>query len=151
MVSQIAIRPPHATRLGPFDSASNALLNGPRRVVCRGRMAICETIDRGCHDWYVCFCGCGPGCELWVLVTRYARKLLTQRRVTGLRFTFRKMTCKMEQHFDIWQVKSEISKCVFQWSVYLWVGDIRLTKYADMHYLQYDGGLGTSDLIFWLL
>ena len=65
MVSQMTIRSPYATRLGPFNSASNALSNGPRRVACGDPMAICETIKRGCHGWYVVVVGVVVvGCDL---------------------------------------------------------------------------------------
>ena len=53
----MTIRSPYATRLGPFNSASNALSNGPRRVACGDPMAICDTITRGCHGWYVVVVG----------------------------------------------------------------------------------------------
>ena len=49
MVSEMTIQSPYATHLGPYNSASNALSNGPRRVVCGDLMAICETITRGYH------------------------------------------------------------------------------------------------------
>ena len=44
MVSQMAIRSPCATPPGPFETAFDALLNGPRRVAHGDRVAICETI-----------------------------------------------------------------------------------------------------------
>ena len=40
MVLQMAIRSPHATRLGPFKSEFNALSNGPKRVACGERKVI---------------------------------------------------------------------------------------------------------------
>ena len=57
MVSEITIRSPYATRLVPFNSASNALSNGTRGVAFGDPMAICETITRGCHGWYVVVVG----------------------------------------------------------------------------------------------
>ena len=47
MVSEMTIRSPYATPLGPFNSASNALGNGPKWVAYGDPIAICETIARG--------------------------------------------------------------------------------------------------------